>query len=313
MDNLLDRQRGCLVGLAVGDALGVPAEFKQRGKFDHITTMRGGGPFNLNPGEWTDDTSMALCLAEELIASRDEINLISLHGRWWRWFQGGENSHNGRCFDIGNTTRVGLYLNRYAKKTGEFKFPGNDPMGASNGSIMRQAPTMIRWASDPNMAVAQSMLQGRITHGNHEAVSCTEVLCHIVLDIFETGKYDQRFNWLIRDPVTGSAFCWETLSAALWAVSTTHSFRDALEAAVNLGDDADTVGAVTGQIAGALYGLNTIPGEWLEVLAWKDRIIALADDLAILDVTDGMLEDDVGIEAILQDNWSGPEQVEGST
>lgn len=276
--SLLNRQRGCLLGLAVGDALGVPAEFKMIGEFEPITNMRGGGPFRLNPGEWTDDTSMALCLGDELLEHPDGIDPITLHQRFWRWFQRGDNSHNGRCFDIGNTTRTGLYRNKDCKRTGTFDFPpGDNPWGASNGSIMRLAPVPVRWPQGRDKALQEAHLQGRITHGNREAVLCTESLCDVILSVFESGRLELVWMDLIEDTVSGDAYCWSTLSAAIWAVSQTDSFEAALLKAVNLGNDADTVGAVCGQIAGALYGVENIPPEWLEVLAWKEKI----DDMAI--------------------------------
>lgn len=285
--SLLSRQRGCLLGLAVGDALGVPAEFKMIGEFPLITGMHGGGPFRLQPGEWTDDTSMALCIAEELIANPDGIDPISLHQRFWRWYQRGENSHNGRCFDIGNTTKTGLYRNRNAKRTGYFDFPtADDPWGASNGSIMRLAPVPIKWPHDRDKAMEQSILQGRVTHGNAEAIRCTESLCDVILSVFETGKLDIMWVDLIEDPVTGDAYCWSTLSAAIWAVSQTDSFEEALLKAVNLGNDADTVGAVCGQIAGALYGAEGIPPDWLNVLAWREKIDDMATQLATVIIED---------------------------
>jgi ADP-ribosyl-[dinitrogen reductase] hydrolase len=107
--DIRNKIRGSLIGLAVGDALGVPLEFTSPGQFEPIEDMIGGGSFNLNPGEWTDDTSMALCLAESLIEKKgfDPVDQLE---RYVRWYREGHLSVNGRCFDIGNTTRDALEL-----------------------------------------------------------------------------------------------------------------------------------------------------------------------------------------------------------
>src|SRR5574341_1380286 len=135
----IDRYRGCLLGLAVGDALGTTLEFKPPGSFDPIEDMVGGGPFGLQPGEWTDDTSMALCLAESLIERRgfDPVDQLDRYVRWWRE---GHLSSNGRCFDIGTTTAAALL--RF-ERTRELWCGAEDPRTAGNGSIMRLAPVPL--------------------------------------------------------------------------------------------------------------------------------------------------------------------------
>jgi ADP-ribosylglycohydrolase len=142
---LRDRYRGCLLGLAVGDALGTTLEFKPPGTFEPITDMMGGGPFGLLPGQWTDDTSMALCLAESLIACRgfDPVDQLT---RYCRWYREGHLSSTGRCFDIGNTVRAAV--ERFGR-TGE-PYPGpTDPRSAGNGSLMRLAPVPLFFAEHP--------------------------------------------------------------------------------------------------------------------------------------------------------------------
>ena len=133
--DIRDRYRGALLGLAVGDALGTALEFKRPGTFAPITDMVGGGPFGLMPGQWTDDTSMALCLAESLIECRgfDPVDQLRCYCRWYR---DGYLSSTGRCFDIGNATRTAL---QRFEQTGE-PYPGStDPKTAGNGSLMRLA------------------------------------------------------------------------------------------------------------------------------------------------------------------------------
>jgi ADP-ribosyl-[dinitrogen reductase] hydrolase len=147
--DILDRSLGAMVGLAVGDALGTTVEFRPPGSFTPLADIVGGGPFNLKPGQWTDDTSMALCLAESLIECRgfDPGDQMTRYVRWWRE---GHLSSNGRCFDIGITVRTAL---------SEFERSGNpfsgstDEYSAGNGCTMRLAPIPIAYASDPQRAI----------------------------------------------------------------------------------------------------------------------------------------------------------------
>ncbi len=280
MNELLDRQRGCFLGLAIGDALGVPAEFKQVGEFEPITRFHGGGPFNLAPGEWTDDTSMALCVADAIIET-GTIDPLDLHGRFWGWWQRGENSHNGRCFDIGNTTKDGLRRN---KGKDVFDFPPDRPYEASNGSIMRLAPVPIRWVNDPETALKMASLQSRVTHGNRQVDECCIDLCREIISLMNGVPMDQVLPVGLRgiksSEIPSSGYCVDTMMAAHWAMVNSDNFRDALLLAVNLGDDADTVGAVTGHLAGACYGRSGIPVEWLEQLVWQNRIDTAAVTLS---------------------------------
>nr|HPL68310.1 ADP-ribosylglycohydrolase family protein [Smithellaceae bacterium] len=141
----LNRYRGCLLGLAVGDALGTALEFKPPGSFTPITDMIGGGPFNLKPGQWTDDTSMSLCLAESLIECRG-FNPRDQMERYVRWWREGYLSSTGTCFDIGNTTRTALAT---FMKTGNPLSGPIDSYSAGNGSLMRLAPVPMFYAGNP--------------------------------------------------------------------------------------------------------------------------------------------------------------------
>ena len=135
MDHL-NRHRGCLLGLATGDALGATLEFQAPGSFEPIHDMLGGGPFGLAPGQWTDDTSMALCLAESLLKS-DGFDAADQMRRYLRWYRGGYLSSTGTCFDIGDTCRAAL---EQFEETDEPFAGSTDPQSAGNGSIMRLAP-----------------------------------------------------------------------------------------------------------------------------------------------------------------------------
>jgi len=167
--DVLSRFRGGLLGLAVGDALGAPVEFEPPGSFPPIMGYRGGGPFNLGAGDWTDDTSLALCLAESLIERRgfDPRDQAERYVRWWKE---GHMSCTGNCFDIGNTTKGSLQ--RFIDTGDPYSGP-TDPGKASNGSLMRLAPVPLFFHASLAEAVEYSGLSSKTTHGAAGAVdSC---------------------------------------------------------------------------------------------------------------------------------------------
>jgi len=289
--NLLDRYRGALLGLAAGDALGTTVEFSPPGTFQPLDDIVGGGPFNLKPGEWTDDTSMALCLAESLIECKgfDPVDQLA---RYVRWKREGHNSSNGRCFDVGGTVLKALA--RF-ERTSEAWSGSTDPLSAGNGSIMRLAPVPLFFASDPAHAIAVAADSSRTTHGAAEAVDGCRYLAALVIGALQGRSKGELLSPLFtpvaslwdaqplaprihavasgsfrrREPpaIRGTGYVVESLEAALWAFAKSTSFRDGALLAVNLGDDADTTGAVYGQLAGAYYGVEGIPAEWRTRLA----------------------------------------------
>ena len=303
---LIERYRGCLLGLAVGDALGTTLEFKAPGSFDPIEDMMGGGPFALRPGEWTDDTSMALSLAESLIERRgfDPIDQLE---RYCRWYRQGHLSSNGRCFDIGNTVRQALH--RFERTRAPY-CGSTDPQAAGNGSIMRLAPVPLFYARRPREAAERAADSSRTTHGAPEAVDACRYLAALLIgavsgvakevllaDRFTPvpGVWDQAplapriaeiasGSFKRREPpeIRGTGYVVASLEAALWALHRSTSFRDGVLLAVNLGDDADTTGAVYGQLAGAYYGEQGIPEEWCTRIAQADLIRQFADRLHAL-------------------------------
>jgi ADP-ribosyl-[dinitrogen reductase] hydrolase len=291
---IADRARGALLGLAVGDALGTTLEFSERDQHPHHAEMTGGGPFRLKPGQWTDDTSMALALAESLIAHPD-LDARDLMDRFVSWWQEGEYSCTGSCFDIGIATRDALA--RYLK-TGDPVAGSTDPRSAGNGSLMRLAPAAIHALHDPAFAQHFAVQQSRTTHAAPQAVEACAFFAELLVGAMQgvpkaelleprAWKGDPaivaaaRGGWRgrARSAVRSSGYVVHTLEAALWAVERTESFEEALVLTVNLGDDADSVGAVTGQLAGALYGMSGIPARWLEPLAWRAKLVGAADAL----------------------------------
>lgn len=298
-----ERFDGALLGLAIGDALGTTVEFKERGTFEPLTGIVGGGPFHLEPGQWTDDTSMSLCLADSLLESGG-MDLRDQAERYVRWWREGYNSVNGKCFDIGNTVRSAL---ANFSISGEACSGSTDPYSAGNGSIMRLAPVPMFFANDPARAVEASVESSRTTHQAAEVLgACRYFGALIVGALHGLSKEDllspeffseftelencdlppaieklTKGNYVEKNEyaISGSGYVVKSLEAALWAFQTTDSFEEGALRAVNLGDDADTTGAVFGQLAGAYYGSSGIPRPWLAVLAWRVRIRDLATQL----------------------------------
>jgi ADP-ribosyl-[dinitrogen reductase] hydrolase len=293
----IDRYTGALLGLAVGDAVGTTIEFKRPGSFAPMTDMIGGGPFGLAPGQWTDDTSMALCLAESLLECKgfDARDQMQRYVRWWRE---GHLSSTGRCFDIGNTVREALTA---FEQTGN---PGSGPTresAAGNGSLMRLAPAALyfAWQEDVD-AIAMCGESSVTTHGTRVAVDACRyfggllvgALSSVTKDELLSPRYALRPGYWDEKPlhpviaeiadgsfkrkeppaIRGSGYVAHTLEAALWAFRRSSNFRDGCLMAVNLGEDADTTGAVYGQLAGAFYGASGIPRQWVERLAEAELI-----------------------------------------
>ena len=299
-----NRYVGALLGLAVGDALGTTLEFKSPGTFTPITDMVGGGPFNLKPGQWTDDTSMALCLAESLLEckgfdARDQLE------RYVRWRDDGHWSVTGTCFDIG--TVVDRALTTFKRTGNPFSGP-TEERAAGNGSLMRLAPVPLFFARDPEVAIRMAADSSRTTHGTAMAVDACRYFAGLIVGAIRgaakdellapnytpaTGLWDREplhprvaevasGSFHRREPprIAGTGFVVQSLEAALWAFATTGDFRTGALAAVNLGNDADTTGAIFGQIAGAYYGVDEIPPEWRARTAMSHEITAMAERIA---------------------------------
>lgn len=300
----LERYRGSLLGLAAGDALGTTVEFKHPGDFEPVETVAGGGVFALRPGEWTDDTSMALCLAESLVECRG-FDPADQMRRYCRWKNEGYLSSNGRCFDIGGTVMSAL---RRFERTGDAYSGSPDPHAAGNGSLMRLSPVPLFFANDPRAAIKYAAESSRTTHGATEAVDACRYMAALILGALDgTAKHellggvfepfagvwdDEPLAPAIAAVAAGSfkrpgppalsgsgGYVVPSLEIALWAFYHGENFKDGALMAVNLGFDADTYGAIYGQLAGAFYGESGIPEDWRKVLAERELIISLADRL----------------------------------
>jgi ADP-ribosyl-[dinitrogen reductase] hydrolase len=302
----LDRYRGCLLGLAAGDAVGTTVEFQAPGTFVPLEDMVGGGPFQLQEGQWTDDTSMALCLAESLIAT-GMFHPLDQMQRYVRWYREGYLSSTGACFDIGNTVREAL---QRFERTGE-PFSGSlQRMTAGNGSLMRLAPVPMRYAKRPEEAIVRSGDSSLTTHGAVLAVDACRyfggLLAGALLGASKEELLSERYaptadgsffwkktplmpevdeiacgSYKQKQPpqIQGTGYCVSSLEAALWAFYHSSTFAEGCLLAVNLGDDADTTGAIYGQLAGAYYGVEAIPASWRKKLSMKEYLVELADQL----------------------------------
>ncbi len=298
-----DRFRGCLLGLAAGDALGTTLEFRAPGTFRPIEDMTGGGPFRLRPGQWTDDTSMALCLAASLIETggfdpEDQMR------RYVRWRDEGYMSATGTCFDIGNTVSDAL---RRFDATSDPYAGSTDRWSAGNGSLMRLAPVPMLYVANAEEALARCADSSRTTHGAEEAVDACRYFGGLLVGalngadkatLLSDGYSPVEGLWQRGEPaggvaavaygsfkarqppeIKGSGYVVESLEAALWAFHNSGDFREGALKAANLGDDADTTAAIYGQIAGAHYGASGIPAGWLAKLTMANDITRMADDL----------------------------------
>jgi ADP-ribosylglycohydrolase len=299
----LDRYRGCLLGMAAGDALGTTLEFTRPGQFEPLTDMVGGGPFDLKAGEWTDDTSMALCLAESLVTKKafDPVHQLETYVRWYRK---GHLSVKGRCFDIGTTTAGALQRFERSRES----YPGSTAEdSAGNGSLMRLAPAPLAFAAQPDQAIHLAGESSRTTHGAIECVDACRYFAGLLLAAVNgftktqilNNDYEPAVNCFLVRPLSakvaaiaagsfkrkeppaiqGSGYVIDTLEAVLWAFHRTDTFRDGALKVVNLGRDADTTGAVYGQLAGAYYGVEGIPAAWREKLAMRELIEQRAGEL----------------------------------
>ena len=302
-----DRCRGALVGLAVGDALGAAVEFRSPGSFAPVTCYRSGGPHGLKAGEWTDDTSMALALADSIgMAGWDIHDQAQRYVDWWKT---GKYSVNGRCFDIGITTRSAL--GNYVAKKDALNSGDRSDRASGNGSIMRLAPVPMRFGhlysgqlDELSRLAEESSIP---THASEQCASACRYLATVLAALIHGEDRDavlspdwkplQQLNdikplhpliqeiaqgsYRQKQPpaIQGSGWVVKSLEASLWAFHNAESFEDAVLKAVNLGDDADTTGAICGQLAGACWGESGISESLRAGLARMDMLEAAMEGI----------------------------------
>ena len=306
--DLEDRYKGCLSGLAVGDSLGAAVEFLDRDSFivkDMPTTVCKE---DVKPGYWTDDTSMALCLAESLIICKDFSPVDQMY-RYLKWLSTGYMSPFGYAYGVGNTILGSL--NAFMDNPDEPYAGLTDPESAGNGSLMRIAAIPMFYRKDLRLAGKYAILSSRTTHQAKEALDACQVFTLMIIralnglskneiladDIAEiddlspavkrivTGSYKK----LRRDQIKSTGYVIHSLEAALWAFHKSKSFKEGALLAVNLGGDSDTTAAIFGQLAGAHYGYKAIPEKWRDLMAMKDKINDMA--IKLLDLSDKLNRD----------------------
>lgn len=308
--DLAERYRGSLLGLAAGDALGTTVEFSPPGSFKPLRDLVGGGPFQLQAGEWTDDTSMAFALAASLVACRG-FDAADQMRRYRSWFRNGEYSSTGSCFDIGNTTVAAI---RQFEATGEPYVGSTDPRSAGNGSLMRLAPIPLAYRCQPAEGIRRAAKMSRTTHGTRECLDACRYYTGLIIGALQGQAKDALLapnfspvpNLWRTDPLSpkiaavargsfkhknppelrGTGYVVDALEASLWAFHHSTSFKEGALAAVNLGDDADTTGAIYGQLAGAYYGVEAIPKRWRTLLSRRQELEGLALELLRLSTSE---------------------------
>lgn len=297
---IVDRCKGAFVGLAIGDALGTTNEFCRPEEVTPIDDIIGGGPFNLLPGEWTDDTSMALCLAQSII-DKQGVDLKDQLEKYTKWLKDGYMSSTGVCFDIGSATYKAI--NNF-NDTGDFFSGDTNPDTSGNGSIMRLAPSIIPYVCDPEKAINSAIFQGLTTHGTVICKEACALMAHIMLECIHHDEDNSKEYILpflaylkynepdIQKIAMGDylrkeksavfhhgGYAASSLNFAIWCFHNTESFKDCVLLAANAGGDSDTNAAIAGQIAGSYYGYSSIPYEWLEKLYMHDEIVDMTHKL----------------------------------
>lgn len=302
-----DQFRGCLVGLAVGDAFGGPVEFMSRFEIAQrygggLHKMVGGGWLKLKPGETTDDTAMARALAESLVA-REGFAVDDVAARYVAWLRTSPK-------DVGNITKLALRAWEKGVALPAAAMGAHRQLGgksAGNGTIMRCASIALRYAYDERRLMDSSRDDALITHFDPQAwtgsVALNLLISYLLRDMpiteavrlvaarirrepraaAEIAQVLETITPLTRaDALPTSGYVVDTLRIAVWAMLAHETFEDAVMAAVNLGGDADTQGAVTGALAGARWGYQAIPEQWLQPLHEREALIKLADRLMAL-------------------------------
>ena len=304
--------RGMMMGLAVGDALGASVEFMEKDSFPPVTGYRDGGPHNLKAGYWTDDTSMALCTAVSLI-QKNETDLAHQMQQYLRWYEKGYMSSTGTCFDIGNQTRRAIMLFKVGTPFSEACLQlQQTSSNAGNGALMRLAPIVIKFHDNTRAALEAAGLNAQLTHPDIRCVHANKVFTLLMLKAMQVKKKEQlidlaeikkrikllnrevsdvlTFDYLHADRkmIPNSGYVINSMKAALWAFFNSSDFKEGALLAVNLGGDSDTIGAIYGQLAGAFYGYDRIPREWIEQLHDYNTVNGYTDLLI-----EGITENDI--------------------
>ena len=307
-----DKAKAVVFGSAVGDALGVPVEFCKRSELDAdpVTNMRGFGTYPMPAGSWSDDTSMSLCAIATMTDDKLDFNQVMLN--FVRWYYRDDFTPTGICFDMGNTCSIAIE-NWLMKKMSYKECGPKDEYANGNGSLMRIHPFVLfvdRLDTNIDTKIKLVEMSSAITHGHTRSKIACGIYAFVLFELLANASkesikiglkkakdyYDKRqdcqtqlahFDRLFdkiangevaRDKIKSGGYVVDTLEASIWCLLGTNSYSDCVLCAVNLGDDTDTVGAVAGSLAGALYGFDDIPNEWYQTLIRKEYILQLCKD-----------------------------------
>jgi len=267
-DDLLRRFRGMFWGLVVGDCLGSPIQFSGKDQHPHITEMVACPIFQTPPGYWTDDASMAFCVADSVVRHGMYV-LQDIADTFVRWYRDGFWSSLPHAFDVGHATQEAIY----AIENGSLSNGFEDSQG--NGSIMRLAPSYILNYGNIDRTILHEVSD--LTHNSEKVRETVDLMATVLDEHMQGQRTSVKSIYGTRDEVNNSGWAVSTLQAALWAFQTTESFEDGMIDAVNLGGDSDTIAAVYGQIAGAYYGVDAIPERWLSAIKDHEKVSRLIE------------------------------------
>lgn len=308
---MVNLNKDILLGTAIGDALGLPVQFLDREVVakNPVTTMIGYGQFNVPAGTWSDDSSLSLCLAESLCKGYDLSDIANNFVKWM--FEGFWTPFN-KAFDIGKTTYFAVVNLRNGVSP---YLAGMDrERDNGNGSLMRILP-LVPYILNMEVEERYKIIGevSSLTHRHPRSILACIALCEFAIQYINQQSCEKAYQTMqqtllqllkremfieenvpfkrlielsynefkaieLKD-IRSTGYVIDTLEASLWCIFNTSNFKDTVLKAVNLGDDTDTVGAIAGGLAGIIYGSDSIPNEWLDVLARKDDIIELANKL----------------------------------
>lgn len=310
-DKILYKIKSVMIGHAIGDALGVPVEFASREELDEspVTDMEGYGTYPYPPGTWSDDTSMSLAALDSLSKGSIKWNEIMLN--FGRWLRDGEYTPTGEAFDAGQTC-VNAIMSYFANITKATESGGTDERSNGNGSLMRIHPFALYEYAKKTFNLEVIHTASALTHDHERSKVACGIYSFVLWELLnspskasiriglnkakrfyinshELGAYykmlfrkiglteihfedPDTFEPAKREEIKSGGYVVHTLEAAIWCLMNTHSFKECVLTAVNLGDDTDTVAAIAGGLAAALYGYDSIPQEWLNTLIKRDYI-----------------------------------------
>lgn len=278
-----------IIGLVVGDALGVPYEFRERGTFK-ASDMVGYGTYNQPPGTWSDDSSMTLATMQSIV-DFNEINLRDIMRNFQYWLYYGLYTPHGEPFDVGNTTHIAIQ--RYTNSNCTlYECGGNDIMDNGNGALMRILPLAFKKCDSDTIDKVSAL-----THAHEISKTACKLYVKIARHLLDDKPIDEILFWddvfvneysniknlkeLTRDEIRSSGYVVDTLEAALWCLLHSNSYKECVLKAVNLGSDTDTIAAVVGGLAGIIYGVGGkkgIPKKWIKQIVKHDDIEKLCED-----------------------------------